>query len=89
LEKVKGLKRCNKVKRHEFIKGGNEYMHVGILNHSQFECETLSVFVWRVKWYNLINWILTVKDLIYRLLILMAELYDFDMSTTIFLNTHI
>ena len=27
------------------FEGGNEYMHVGILNHSQFECETLSVFV--------------------------------------------
>jgi len=30
--KVKGLERCNKVKRHEFIKGENEYIHDDLLN---------------------------------------------------------
>jgi len=30
--KVKSLGRCSKIKKHEFIKGENEYIHNGLLN---------------------------------------------------------
>ena len=86
MKKVKGLKICNNIKKHEFIKGGNKYLHNDLLNRQLISMSTLSVFE-ELSDNNSIHRKLAIETLIYKLIILTVELYDFDTCTTILLTT--